>query len=229
MVTSLVKNLNLLMMMFFSKLLAKHRSFRGSLTSKIKDAMHRVFPNLPPVNTNSTPSEINNWKTNPEVARCHKILFQSDSPDGSATFMSKIIDKVWPTKKKAPKVHIAYAISVCEFILNPKNKKIQISEFSIKHKISKYLNKLVNKERISNSDDEQEKGQVIEDKRGQEEGDQEGDQEEDQEGDQEGDKEGREKEEMNEVEGGVDDYYSSEEERRLFESEEMKKYKKNKY
>src|SRR2546430_4968502 len=79
--------------------------------------------------------------------------------------MSKIIDKVWPIKKKAPKVHIAYAISVCEFILNPKNKKIQISEFPIKHKILKYLNKLVNKERISNSDDEQEIGQVIEDRR----------------------------------------------------------------
>ena len=119
-------------------------------------------------------------------------------------------------------MHIAYAISVCEFILNPKNKKIQISEFPIKHKISKYLNKLVNKERISNSDDEQEIGQVIEDKGGQEEGDQ----EEDREGDQEGDQEGRENEEMNEDEGGVDYYYSSEEERRLFESEGMKKYKK---
>ena len=139
--------------------------------------------------------------------------------------MSKIIDKVWPIKKKVPKVHIAYAISVCEFILNPKNKKIQISEFPIKHKILKYLNKLVNKERISNSDDEQEIGQVIEDKGGQEEGDQEEDQEEDQEGDQEG-QEGRENEEMNEDGGGVDYYYSSEEERRLFESEGMKKYKK---
>ena len=187
--------------------------------------MHRVFPNLPPVNTNSTPSEISNWKTNAEVVRCHEILFEPDSPDGSATFMLKIIDKVWPIKKKAPKVHIAYAISVYEFILNPKNKKIQISKFPIKHKISKYLNKLVNKERISNSDDE---GQVIEDKGGQEEGDQEGDQEEYQEGDQEGDKEGRENEEMNEDEGGVDSYYSSEEERRLFESEGMKKYRKNK-
>ena len=87
----------------------------------------------------------------------------------------------------------------------------------------KYLNKLVNKEWISNSDDEQEIGQVIEDKGGQEEGDQ----EEDQEGDQEG-QEGWENEEMNEDGGGVDYYYSSEEERRLFESEGMKKYKKNK-
>src|SRR5437773_463038 len=91
-----------------------------------------------------------------------------------------------------------------------------------KHKNLKYLNK----ERISNSDDEQEIGQVIEDKGGQEEGDQEEDQEEDQEGDQEG-QEGRENEEMNEDGGGVDYYYSSEEERRLFESEGMKKYKKN--
>src|SRR2546421_1207984 len=215
------------MMIFLSKLLAKHRSFRTSLTSKIKDAMHRVFPTPPPVNTNSTPSEISNWKTNAEVVRCHEILFKHDSLDGSATFMSKIIDKVWPIKKKAPKVHIAYAISVCEFILNPKNKKIQISEFPIKHKILKYLNKLVNKERISNSDDEQEIGQVIEDKGGQEEGDQEEDQEEDQEGDQKG-QEGRENEEINEDGGGVNYYYSSEEERRLFESEGMKKYKKNK-
>src|SRR2546421_6305235 len=111
------------------------------------------------INMNSTPSEINNWKTNLEVIRCHDALFKSNSPNRSATFMSKIIDRVWSSKKKAPKVHIAYAISVCEFILNPKNKKIQISEFPIKHKISKYLNKLVNKERISNSDEEQEKGE----------------------------------------------------------------------
>src|SRR3954468_5040893 len=148
-----------------------------------------------PVNTNSTTFEISNWKTNAEVVRCHEILFKHDFLDGSATFMSKIIDKVWPIKKKAPKVHIAYVISVYEFILNPKNKKIQISEFPIKHKISKYLNKLVNKERISNSDDEQE----IEDKGGQEN--------EDQEGDQEGNKEGQENEEINKDEEGINYYF----------------------
>ena len=101
-------------------------------------------------------------------------------------------------------MHIAYAISVCKFILNPKNKKIQISELPIKHKILKYLNKLVNKERISNSDEEQEKGEDKEgQEEGQEEGDQEGDQEEDQEEDQGGNKEGQEEgreEKMNEGE-----------------------------
>ena len=215
------------MMIFLFEVTRKASELPWLLDIKNKRCDASRLSNPPPVNTNSTPSEISNWKTNAEVVRCHEILFKHDSLDGSATFMSKIIDKVWPIKKKAPKVHIAYAISVCEFILNPKNKKIQISEFPIKHKILKYLNKLVNKERISNSDGEQEIGQVIEDKGGQEEGDQEEDQEEDQEGDQEG-QEGRENEEMNEDGGGVDYYYSSEEERRLFESEGMKKYKKNK-
>ena len=170
------------MMIFLFEVTRKASELPWLLDIKNKRCDASRLSNPPPVNTNSTPSEISNWKTNAEVVRCHEILFKHDSLDGSATFMSKIIDKVWPIKKKAPKVHIAYAISVCEFILNPKNKKIQISEFPIKHKILKYLNKLVNKERISNSDDEQEIGQVIEDKGGQEEGDQ----KEDQEGDQEG-------------------------------------------
>jgi len=100
MVTLLVKILNFINDdIFFSKLLAKHQNLRDSLTSKIKDAMHRVFPNLPPVNMNSTPSEINNWKTNPEVVRYHDALFKSDSPDESATFMWKIIDRFGHLKK----------------------------------------------------------------------------------------------------------------------------------
>lgn len=31
----------------YQRLLAKHRSFRGCLTSKIKDAIYNVFPTLP--------------------------------------------------------------------------------------------------------------------------------------------------------------------------------------
>src|SRR5213082_2982876 len=156
------------MMILLFKVTRKASELPWLLDIKNKRCDASRLSNPPPVNTNSTPSEISNWKINAEVVRCHEILFKHDSLDGSATFMSKIIDKVWPIKKKAPKVHIAYAISVCEFILNPKNKKSKYlnSQLNIK-----YLNKLVNKERISNSDDEQEIGQVIEDKGGQEEGD----------------------------------------------------------
>ena len=101
--------------------------------------MYCVFPNLPQINTNSSPSEVNKWKKNQNVAKCYKSLFKQETADDSATYMTRIIDKVWASKKYTPKIHIAYAISVCEFLLNPSNQKVQVSEGSMKFNISKYL------------------------------------------------------------------------------------------
>jgi hypothetical protein len=102
--------------------------------------MYCVFPLLPPINTNSSPSEVSKWKKNQNVAKCYKNLFKrEETADDSATYMTRIIDKVWASKKNTPKIHIAYAISVCEFLLNPSNQKVQVSEASIKYNISKYL------------------------------------------------------------------------------------------
>jgi len=101
--------------------------------------MYCVFPNLPQINTNSSPSEVDKWKKNQNVAKCYKSLFKRETADDSATYMTRIIDKVWVSKKHTPKIHIAYAISVCEFLLNPSNQKVQVSEGSMKFNISKYL------------------------------------------------------------------------------------------
>src|SRR5256885_7412931 len=51
----------------------------GSLTSKIKDAMYCVFPNLPQINTNSSPSEVDKWKKYQNVAKCYKSLFKRET------------------------------------------------------------------------------------------------------------------------------------------------------
>ena len=133
-------------------MLAKHRSFRGSLTSKIKDALHFIFPTLPSINTNSL-TEVRKWKGDPIVVKCHKVLFKREEED-STTYMTRIISKIWPAKKNAPKLHIAYAISVCEFILNPSILRIQVSEASIKSQITKYLQRISNKEKLSSDVDE---------------------------------------------------------------------------
>ena len=101
--------------------------------------MYCVFPNLPQINTNSSPSEVDKWKKNQNIAKCYKSLFKRETADDSATYMTRIIDKVWASKKHTPKIHIAYAISVCEFLLNPSNQKVQVSEGSMKFNISKYL------------------------------------------------------------------------------------------
>jgi hypothetical protein len=99
-----------------------------------------VFPGLPPINSNSNPTEIKEWKKNHTVTNSYKKLFKSvEVSDGSVTYMTKILNKLWPIKKNAPKVHIAYAISVSNFFLDPSNYKIQISEDVIKFKIAKYL------------------------------------------------------------------------------------------
>jgi hypothetical protein len=113
--------------------------------------MYFIFPKLPTINANDPYSEISEWKKNPVVVESHKLLFRR--ADESATYMTKIIDKVWSTKKTTPKIHIAYAISVCEFMLDPNNQKIQISEHFIKPKIAKYLQRILNKKKLSSDDD----------------------------------------------------------------------------
>src|SRR6266516_3667679 len=88
---------------------------------------------------NTSASEVEKRTKNQNVAKCYKSLFKLKTADDSATYMTRIIDKVWASKKHTPKIHIAYAISVCEFLLNPSNQKVQVSEGSMKFNISKYL------------------------------------------------------------------------------------------
>ena len=54
-----------------------------------------------------------------------------------------------------PKIYVAYDISVCEYILNPSNQQIQVSESAIKFLISKYLQKVLNKEKLVSSDEDE--------------------------------------------------------------------------
>src|SRR3989440_8104266 len=139
----------------YQPLLAKHRSFRGSLTSRIKDALYTIFPELPSITSNSPPSETRQRKSNPIVAKCHNKLFKKNVVEEPTTFMSKILNRLFPSKKSAPKIYVAYAISVCEYILNTSNQQIQVSESAIKFLISKYLQKVLNKEKLVSSDEDE--------------------------------------------------------------------------
>lgn len=53
--------------------------------------------------------------------------------------MSRILERVWTDDEKASDTSIAFAISVCEAILDPKNESIQINEESLESKIQKNL------------------------------------------------------------------------------------------
>lgn len=94
-----------------------------------------MFRELPPINTNFRDSEIRNWKQNSVVKNCHRNLFKLNAQ--SETNMSRIIKKIWKDRKNAPKIQVAYAISVCEILLNPNNLYIQLSEDIVKPSLIK--------------------------------------------------------------------------------------------
>lgn len=112
---------------------------RGSLTSKIKDAIFAVFgeERLPTINSLATPFKIRKWKSLPSVAKCYRTLFVLDSEGKS--YMSRILDKVWADTQNVPKIQIAYAVGVCKTLLNPDNENIQISEPIMKSKVKRNL------------------------------------------------------------------------------------------
>ena len=71
------------------------------------------------------------------IKKCYKDLFKKINLQNSETKMFQIIEKIWREKKNTPKIQIAYAISICEMLLNPNNLIIQVSEEIIKPKLAR--------------------------------------------------------------------------------------------
>lgn len=119
---------------------------RGTLTARVKEAVFSIFgeANLPNINTNTSPDEIRKWKIGP-AAYCRKRLFEPlSSLEPDITYMSKILEKVWADPDKVTNISIAFAISVCDLLLNPKNQNIQINEDALKATLKKNLVKFCN-------------------------------------------------------------------------------------
>ena len=119
----------------FFKILKQFRSARGTLATKVRDALFNYFGdvNLPRINTSAPPIEISNWKNSNEVRKCYTKLF-----DNKNKVLAKILERVFG--KNIPKpAHSAFAIAVCTSILNPKSDRIQLSEESMKVIYNNYL------------------------------------------------------------------------------------------
>jgi len=122
----------------------KHRSLRGALTSRTKEALFSVFGeiDLPPISTNATPREIHLWKKSPSIKQCYEKLEQQINKDGglnTPTYISRILEKVWPDSSLASNKQVAYAVSVCHVILDPTNDNIQITKSIIESKMKRNL------------------------------------------------------------------------------------------
>ncbi|GET59626.1 hypothetical protein GLOIN_2v1883439 [Rhizophagus irregularis DAOM 181602=DAOM 197198] len=151
---------------FFRKKIAR-LSIRGTFTSRVKDVMYSVFEatghKLPSINTQASPSKIQEWKSKAEVKRCYNNLFKKVKDGQPTTYMSLIIDKLRKENKNPSKTQIAYAISICETYLNPNNQNIQMSKSIMKSKIINNLQKLENRDKFTHSDDDSHDGNDVDD------------------------------------------------------------------
>jgi hypothetical protein len=91
---------------------------------------------------NTTSSDLSKWK-NGAAKSCYEKLFEQIDPyseeDNKITYMSKILEKVWTNSDKASNSSVAFAIGVCEELLNPDNESIQITGDVLKYKLKKNL------------------------------------------------------------------------------------------
>ncbi|UZO18505.1 uncharacterized protein OCT59_009818 [Rhizophagus irregularis] len=156
---------------FFEKKIAPTynniEAYEGRSTSRVKDVMYSVFEatghKLPSINTQASPSKIQEWKSKAEVKRCYNNLFKKVKDGQPTTYMSLIIDKLRKENKNPSKTQIAYAISICETYLNPNNQNIQMSESIMKSKIINNLQKLENRDKFTHSDDDSHDGNDVDD------------------------------------------------------------------
>ena len=120
----------------------QHRSVRGSLCSRVKECLFKHF-GLNPINSKASHTEVENWKGQIKVKESFSTLFKSDKSE--KTHMVQILENLWPKDniKNISKVLIAYAVGICEILLDPDNRTIQITEADIKNKIRKNVKKLV--------------------------------------------------------------------------------------
>lgn len=102
---------------------------RGAIASRVRSSIFAVFGELqlPPINTKSSPGDIKAWKESQQVKDAYTKL-KERSPDSELTWSGRIIQKTWSKVKKVSKEKLAFAISICQFLLNPKNGSIKIND-----------------------------------------------------------------------------------------------------
>ncbi|UZO16049.1 uncharacterized protein OCT59_007446 [Rhizophagus irregularis] len=112
------------------------------------------LPTITAVNTALIESEIRKWKGSPAVKNCYGNLFKKIKNPDLETYMSRIL-QILKGKNQLSNMQIAYAISICEIILNPKNLHIQVTESVIKPVLTKNLKKITSKDNYSYSDNDE--------------------------------------------------------------------------
>ncbi|RHZ76248.1 hypothetical protein Glove_199g64 [Diversispora epigaea] len=137
-----------------AKLLEKLRGMRGGIASRVKSAIFEIFgeSQLPRIDFQSSPAEINSWKSDQRVKDAYRKLFDVFSED--RTYVQVILERVWKSKKRISNMHIAWGVTIAQLFLNPDVKGIMISENLLKKQIKINFRKLQQKRPLRPEEEE---------------------------------------------------------------------------
>ncbi|RHZ78507.1 hypothetical protein Glove_162g27 [Diversispora epigaea] len=118
---------------------------RDGIASRVKSAIFEIFgeSQLPRIDFQSSPAEINSWKSDQRVKDAYRKLFDVFSED--RTYVQVILERVWKSKKRISNMHIAWGVAIAQLFLNPDVKGIMISENLLKKQIKINFRKLQQK------------------------------------------------------------------------------------
>jgi len=100
--------------------------------------MFFVFGNhLESINNKALPEEVLKWKHSEKTKASYKRLFE-DVENSDETYMTQILKKIWPSGD-ALSEKIAYAIAMCQTMLDPNYEKITMSDTAVKNRAARNL------------------------------------------------------------------------------------------
>ncbi|RHZ84658.1 hypothetical protein Glove_78g212 [Diversispora epigaea] len=123
------------------KLVERHRSRRGALSTQIRKSIFSVFRSLPKINMKSTPSEIKAWKSLLIVKQCYEKL-HSKLENDETTWCGKIINETWQDTSKVSKEQISFVVAICESFLNPNNEILKNDNKFLSKRLKRNLKKM---------------------------------------------------------------------------------------
>jgi hypothetical protein len=88
----------------------------------------------------AAPNEIKTWKESSIIKECYDSLHSKINDDDEETWCGRILNELWDLSKISSE-QIAFAVSLCEYFLNPKNEDLKND--------NKYLRIMTNKNNVS--------------------------------------------------------------------------------
>ena len=123
------------------QLLQKIKNNHGAALQNIRSAVWRVFGHerLPPLKSNAAAADIVRWKESPQVSDCYRALFQQNN---NGIYWVSVITRTAFSTAAVPILtneHSAFALSVCDILLNPRSRNILCMEKRMKRRIEQFL------------------------------------------------------------------------------------------